>query len=55
MLGAIGVWTGFFVAGIAEWYFGDAEPMLLYLAIMGIACGIPGPDAGGIPKNPDMK
>ena len=40
-LGAIGVWTGFFVAGLTEWYFGDAESMLLYLALMGVALGLP--------------
>lgn len=38
-LGAIGVWAGFFVAGLTEWYFGDAEPMLIYLAVLGIALG----------------
>jgi len=38
-LGAIAVWTGFYVAGFTEWYFGDAEPMLIYLAIMGVALG----------------
>jgi O-antigen ligase len=36
-LGGIGVWAGFFVAGLTEWYFGDAEPMLVYLTILGIA------------------
>lgn len=40
-LGALGIWAGFFVAGLTEWYFGDAESMLLYLAIMGIALGLP--------------
>jgi O-antigen ligase len=39
VLGAIGVWLGFYVAGIAEWYFGDAESMLIYLAILGCALG----------------
>lgn len=39
ILGALGMWTGFFVAGLTEWYFGDAEPMLLYMAILGIALG----------------
>ena len=39
ILGAIGVWVSFFVAGFTEWYFGDAEPMVLYLAIIGIALG----------------
>jgi O-antigen ligase len=39
VLGALGVWTGFFVAGWTEWYFGDAESMLVYLAILGIALG----------------
>lgn len=47
-LGAIGLWAGFFVAGLTEWYFGDAEPMLLYLAVLGIALGgaAPAPGAG---------
>ncbi len=39
ILGAVGIWAGFLVAGFTEWYFGDAEPMLLYLAILGIALG----------------
>jgi len=37
VVGAVGAWTGFYVAGFTEWYFGDAEPMMLYLAILGIA------------------
>lgn len=37
VLGGIGVWAAFFVAGLTEWYFGDAEPMLVYLTILGIA------------------
>lgn len=36
-LGALAVWAGFYVAGFTEWYFGDAEPMLIFLAILGIA------------------
>jgi O-antigen ligase len=44
-LGALGVWFGFNVAGLSEWYFGDAEPTLLYLAVLGIALGgSAGPD-----------
>ncbi len=39
VLGAVGVWTGFFVAGLTEWYLGDAEPMVLYLSIIGVALG----------------
>jgi len=39
VLGAIGVWAGFLVAGLTEWYFGDAESLLMYFAIMGIALG----------------
>lgn len=38
-LGGLGVWFGFNVAGLTEWYFGDAEPTLLYLAVLGIALG----------------
>jgi O-antigen ligase len=34
-LGAIAVWAGFYVAGFTDWYFGDAESMLIYLAILG--------------------
>ena len=45
ILGAVGVWFGFFVAGLTEWYFGDAESMLLYLAIIGIALA---PAAAGV-------
>jgi O-antigen ligase len=37
ILGAIGAGAGFFVAGLTEWYFGDAESMLLFLAILGTA------------------
>ncbi len=39
VLGAIAVWAGFWVAGLTDWYFGDAEPMLVYLAILGAALG----------------
>lgn len=39
VLGAIATWAGFYVAGITEWYFGDAESMLVYLAILGTALG----------------
>ena len=37
VLSALGVWVAFMVAGLTEWYFGDAESMLLYLAIIGVA------------------
>ena len=37
VLGTIGVWAGFHVAGLTEWYFGDAESMLLYLGLLGCA------------------
>jgi O-antigen ligase len=39
LLGAIGAWVAFFVAGLTEWYFGDAESMQFFLAITGIALG----------------
>ena len=39
VLAAVGVWISFFIAGITEWYFGDAESMLIYLAIIGCALG----------------
>jgi len=47
-LGAIAVWAGFYVAGFTEWYFGDAEPMLIYLAILGAALGGSIPDGSGV-------
>ena len=49
VLGGLGVWAGFFVAGWTEWYFGDAESMLVYLAILGIALG-PWPTDAQIPE-----
>ena len=39
VLAAIGVWISFFIAGLTEWYFGDAESLLIYLAIIGCALG----------------
>lgn len=39
VLGAIGAWVSFTIAGFTEWYFGDAESMLIYLAILGCALG----------------
>ena len=39
VLGGIGVWVSFYIAGLTEWYFGDAESMLIYLAILGCALG----------------
>lgn len=46
VLGGIGVWVSFYLAGLTEWYFGDAEPMLIYLAILGCALGKDEPVAG---------
>jgi O-antigen ligase len=43
ILGAMGAWISFYIAGMTEWYFGDAESMLIYLAILGAALG-PGPE-----------
>ncbi len=37
VLAGLGVWIAFMVAGLTEWYFGDAESMLLYLSIIGVA------------------
>ncbi len=37
ILGACGLWVGFVIAGLTEWYFGDAETMLIYLAFLGCA------------------
>ncbi len=45
VLVAIGVWVGFYIAGLTEWYFGDAETMLIYLAILGCALGPVEPEA----------
>jgi O-antigen ligase len=39
VLAGIGVWVSFYIAGFTEWYFGDAESMLIYLAILGGALG----------------
>jgi O-antigen ligase len=39
VLAGIGVWVSFYIAGFTEWYFGDAESMLIYLAIIGCALG----------------
>ncbi|MCP4574243.1 MAG: O-antigen ligase family protein [bacterium] len=38
-LGALAVGVGFFVAGLTEWYFGDAESYQMYLAILGAGLG----------------
>jgi len=48
VLGAIGAWVSFYIAGLTEWYFGDAESMLIYLAILGSALG---PDDPGAPAD----
>ncbi|MEN8006699.1 MAG: O-antigen ligase family protein [Candidatus Krumholzibacteriota bacterium] len=48
VLGAIGAWVSFYIAGFTEWYFGDAESMLIYLAILGCALG---PDDPGAPAD----
>lgn len=39
VLGALGAWAGFNIAGLTEWYFGDAESMLIYLGVLGCAFG----------------
>jgi len=39
ILATTGVVVGFYVAGLTEWYFGDAEAMALYLSIIGIGLG----------------
>ena len=39
VLGVAGSWVGMFVAGFTEWYLGDAETMLVYLALLGVALG----------------
>jgi len=39
LLGAFAVWAGFFVAGLTEWYLGDAESHQMYLGILGAALG----------------
>jgi O-antigen ligase len=39
VLGAAGAWAAFIVAGFTEWYVGDAETMLIALAMLGAALG----------------
>lgn len=39
LLGAMAVWAAFFTAGLTEWYYGDAESHLMYLAVLGAALG----------------
>ncbi|MFO7608983.1 MAG: O-antigen ligase family protein [Candidatus Krumholzibacteriia bacterium] len=39
VLAAMGVWWGFVVAGMFEWYFGDAEVALLAWLVSGLALG----------------
>lgn len=39
LLGALAAWLAFNVAGLTEWYFGDAETMLIYLGLLGCALG----------------
>lgn len=39
VLAAVGVWWGFLVAGMFEWYFGDAEVALLTWLVCGLALG----------------
>lgn len=47
--GALAVVVGFFVAGLTEWYFGDAEPMLLASIVFGLGAAPPSarPKPGG--------
>ena len=47
-LGMAGAWMGFVVAGLTEWYVGDAETMLLALAMLGVALG---PDDSETPED----
>lgn len=53
--GAVGVWAAFYVAGMTEWYFGDAEPMMLYLGILGIALGRGMRDIRGVAEDKQPK
>lgn len=39
ILAGLGTWTGFMVAGLFEWYFGDADVSLLMWLITGAALG----------------
>ena len=55
VLGAVGAWTSFYVAGLTEWYFGDAESMLIYLAVIGSALGPEGPAAQPFAKSGDAQ
>ena len=36
-LSGLAAWTGFFVAGLFEWYFGDAEVILLLWTVTGVS------------------
>jgi len=36
-LAGLAVWTGFFIAGLFEWYFGDAEVILLLWILTGLS------------------
>jgi O-antigen ligase len=54
ILGAVGLWVGFFVAGFTEWYFGDAEPMLIFLAVMGVALGGQAADTAVVQSGADL-
>ena len=39
VLAAIGVWWAFVIAGMFEWYFGDAEVALLTWLVCGLGLG----------------
>jgi O-antigen ligase len=43
VLGALAAWAAFNIAGLTEWYFGDAESMLIYLGLLGCALGAANP------------
>jgi O-antigen ligase len=47
ILAALGVWTGFCVAGFFEWNFGDAEVVLLLWIVAGMGLARIQPDSNG--------
>lgn len=53
-LAAFGAWAGFFVAGLTEWYFGDAEAQLLFLAILGAGLGAGATAVARKPEDADV-
>ncbi len=48
VLAGLSVWTAFMVAGLFEWYFGDAEVILLFWTLLGLSLSpLKEPDEAG--------